>query len=581
MSAIWVRPDVPGFARVFSYVLPESMSVPVGTIVRVPLQGRRVRGWVVPEQGPVPQGPLREVLAVVSVGPPACVLELADWTAWRYGGNPVSLLRVASPPNRVRERVVEVSGSGPGHSVRVVAVPPMSDRMALIRSAIASTGSTIIILPPGSRARRLVDALRAAGHEAVALLGNQSDADRTAAWHRARAGGCVVVGGRIAAFAPVPDLAGMVVLDEGDEALTEERAPTWNARTVAVERSRRAAVPLLLVSPAPSLEARVLVSAVERPARDVERHGWPPVEVVDRRDEEHRVGILTVPFAAAAHRALDRGMSVVAVVNRKGRVRLFACGRCHALARCEACAAALEERDEALGCPRCGATRPRVCAECFGTKLKVVRSGVTRLADDLRALLPRATVADVDAASGSVDPADVYIGTEAVLHRAPRGRPIGLVAFLDFDQELLAARIRAAEQAQWLMIRAARLLGAPKSGGRLLLQTTLPDHPVVVAARTADPELVAEAERPIRTALGFPPFGGLAAVRGDLAAVEALIKRADEQGVTVVGPTASATGLTALIRAATSEELAAFLAASAGDARALGRIRIDVDPLRA
>ena len=46
-----------------------------------------------------------------------------------------------------------------------------------------------------------------------------------------------MVGGRSAVWAPVPDLAAVVVLDEGDEALEDERAPTWNARDVALERA--------------------------------------------------------------------------------------------------------------------------------------------------------------------------------------------------------------------------------------------------------------------------------------------------------------------------------------------------------
>ena len=74
----------------------------------------------------------------------------------------------------------------------------------------------------------------------MTLGSEHSDAVRTAHWARARAGACVVIGGRSAVWAPVPDLALVVVLDEGDEALEDERAPTWNARDVALERAARA-----------------------------------------------------------------------------------------------------------------------------------------------------------------------------------------------------------------------------------------------------------------------------------------------------------------------------------------------------
>ena len=55
----------------------------------------------------------------------------------------------------------------------------------------------------------------------------------------------------------------------------------------------------------------------------------------------------------------------------------------------------------------------------------------------------------------------VVVGTEAVLHQVPTA---DVVAFLDFDQELLAPRYRAAEQALALLARAARLLGGRARG---------------------------------------------------------------------------------------------------------------------
>ncbi len=117
------------------------------------------------------------------------------------------------------------------------------------------------------------------------MRGNDPDARRTESWNRARAGATVVVGGRVAVLAPVPDLAAVVVLDEGDEALEEERAPTWNARELALERARRAGARCTLVSPAPTVEAEAAAGPPARPIRRFERDGWPRFDVVDLRDE--------------------------------------------------------------------------------------------------------------------------------------------------------------------------------------------------------------------------------------------------------------------------------------------------------
>jgi primosomal protein N' (replication factor Y) len=181
-------------------------------------------------------------------------------------------------------------------------------------------------------------------------------------------------------------------------------------------------------------------------------------------------------------------------------------------------------------------------------------------------------VAAVDASREAPPGVPVLVGTEAVLHRVDG--PVGLVAYLELDQELLAPRARAAEQALWLLVRGARVLG---DGGRLLLQTRIPEHEVVRAVRRSDPMLVVGAERARRQALGFPPFGGLAELSGEPASVAAAC--AALARVTVLGPVAD--GKRALVRAPTAADLADALAAPGVDAaRTLGRLRIDVDPRR-
>jgi primosomal protein N' (replication factor Y) len=113
------------------------------------------------------------------------------------------------------------------------------------------------------------------------------------------------------------------------------------------------------------------------------------------------------------------------------------------------------------------------------------------------------------------------------------------------------------------------------------VQTRLPGHEVLEAVRRADPMLVAEAERPRRELLGYPPFGALAEVRGAAEAVTALLDGLHaHRDVDVLGPRAVPTGLEALLRAPSTDALADALAATAPAARAAGRIRIAVDPPR-
>jgi primosomal protein N' (replication factor Y) len=374
-----------------------------------------------------------------------------------------------------------------------------------------------------------------------------------------------------------------VVWDEHDEGLQNESSPTWHARDVAVERARRAGVPCLLVSPCPTVEARALAvpsGGVIVPSRADERVGWARLEVLDRRDEDvGRSGLYSSALVAAVREVARAGERVVCVLNRTGRARLLACRSCGTVARCERCEAAVHLTDELdLVCGRCGTRRPSICLHCGSTALSLLRLGVTRAREELEALAMepvRAVTAsgaegdDEDRGVDESERARILIGTEAVLHRVPDA---GLVAFLDLDQELLAPRYRAAEEALHLLVMASRLVGGRTRSGRVVVQTRLPDHEVVQAALHADPSLVAGAEEDRRELLGFPPAATIAVVGGE--AAEAYVERFGHPlGVEVRGPEEGRWMLR-------SEDRAVLLDHLAEVERPPGRLRLWVDPAR-
>jgi primosomal protein N' (replication factor Y) len=464
---------------------------------------------------------------------------------------------------------------------RVVRWPPARDRGDVVAALAASEGSTIVVVPATVEAEMLAAGLTAEGRHVVALRGDQSGAERTAAWDDARRGACVVVGGRIAVLAPVPDLHAIVVLDDLDEALEEERTPAWHALDLAVERAQRGGARVDVVSPAPGAEAMKVATVIAAPDRRVERDGWARLDVVDLRSEPPGASLLSTGLADALRRALADGGRALCVLNRRGRARILVCRECGELARCERCDGAIREVAGGHACPRCGDPAPGICAHCGAARLQPRKLGVVRVREHLAALVPRARVVAVEAGSAPLPAFDVAIGTEAVLHRAPVDprRPVRLVAFLDLDQELLAPRYRAEEQALWLLVRASRRVGERTGPGSVLVQTRLPEHPVVVAARDGDPAPLLETDLARRRALAYPPFGGLAELSGDVPAVEAACAelRAHLAAGTILGPT----GGKALFRSPSTEDLCdALAAADHAPARSLGRLRVDVDPRR-
>jgi primosomal protein N' (replication factor Y) len=214
---------------------------------------------------------------------------------------------------------------------------------------------------------------------------------------------------------------------------------------------------------------------------------------------------------------------LVCVYNRTGGARLLACRHCGELARCTRCgaAAALARDEDVLRCPRCDALRPVVCAACRRLRMKTLRAGVSRIRDELAALLG-VEVAEVSGSRGrgpeaAVPATPVLVGTEAVLHRVRRATA---VAFLDVDLHLLAPRLSATEETLALFVRAGRLVGARGSGppwARVQAQTRAPDHPVLSALSKGEPEPVLAAETAMRRDAGLPPFVALAVISGTLA----------------------------------------------------------------
>jgi primosomal protein N' (replication factor Y) len=564
---------VPAIDKTFDYLVPDALrdQVRVGDVVRIGLHGRRVGGWIVDVGTTPPPGVELQPLAKRSGrGPTKELLDLAEWAAWRWAGRKASFLNTASPERVVgdiplpRARPPVLAEHAPTRAAldaerAVLRLPPAADRVEVVLTA-AALGNLLVLCPSAATAEGLAARLERAG---LPVARHPRD------WARGLSG-ATVVGTRAAAWAPVGDLAGIVVLDEHDEAHQQEQAPTWHARDVALERAARAGVPCLLTSPCPTLEAREVATQVV-PDRALERAGWPAVEVVDRREEDpYRAGLLS----PALTRVLRSEQRVLCVLNRTGRSKLLACTACGSLASCETCGAAVAQPADELVCLRCGTQRPPVCLACDGLRFRNVRAGVARVREELEALVGE-PVAELTAASDDAVPdTRVVVGTEAVLQRVDRA---DVVAFLDLDQELLAPRYRAAEQAFALVARAARVAarsgpGGDRAAGRLLLQTRLPHHEVVTAALHGDPDRVADEERARRERLGFPPYAALAAVSGEAAPafVDAL-GRPTGVDVAPVGDDRW------LLRAPEHTSLCDALAAVP---RPPGRLRVEVDPLR-
>ena len=514
-----VVPNVSGVNKTFDYLVPESLkNVKVGSIVRVELQGRRVDAWVIDEVVRPGLIKFKDVISLLSEGPSEEVVQLSQWAAQRFCGPVRAVLSSASPSLRIKKLGTRHSGAARKSGQRgvvaeaeelfdnqrggVLVWPAPRPLRPVLESGI-SRGRTLVVTPSVGFARTIAQALRREGLS-VALMPDD--------WQRAAEGVDVVVGARSAVWASIPELKSIIVLDEHDERLQDERSPTWHSRDVAIERARALGIPCLLVSPLPTVSAThwagsQAVRFVEPASGD-----WPSIEVVDPYsdlgdEEKPQFGLLSSRLIEVLR---DKSKTVVCILNTKGRSRLLSCKACKAIIRCENCDAAVIQNEEGiLECNRCGAHRPATCQSCSSNALALLRKGVAKMRDEIeKAALRQVVELSAETTVAANAASLVYIGTEAALHRVSSA---DVVVFLDFDNELFAPTYRAGEQAWTLLIHATRLLKG-SSKALIVLQSQDASNTQYTDFVSPDPQLLIEREQKKREVMQLPPYAAMARV---------------------------------------------------------------------
>lgn len=477
-------------------------------------------------------------------------------------------------------------------------------------AAVVRAGDqALVVVPEIADIPAIVERLRGAGVVGV-LHSDLAPRDRRAVWARVRDGAVdVVVGTRSALFAPLPRLQLIVVDDEQAEAYKSEAAPRYHARDVARRRARLEGTRLILGSAAPSVETYAAAASGDLTmVRLAPRRPAPAVTVVDMRAERQRghIGYLSRTLVQAITRHLRAGGSVALLVQQTGYARVLLCRECGAAVRCPSCdiAMAYDREDGRVRCRVCGRSGPApdVCPRCRGVDLRGVGAGTKRVEEVVRHLFPALRIARLDAetaraadrlvrefAEGRVR---LLVGTVMLL-RAHRARPT-LIGVIDADGPMYLPDFRAAERTLQRLRAAvdfARRPAGTDPAAEVVLQTRVPDHPVMRAMATGNDAAFYDEELTARRDFGYPPYARLVRVVAEaaepaaarrLAERVAAAARAHHLDVLGPSPLRGSGGarvqcvLRAADRAAARDGARAVLAEVAPPAGA--RLVVDVDP---
>ena len=83
---------------------------------------------------------------------------------------------------------------------------------------------------------------------------------------------------------------------------------------------------------------------------------------------------------------------------------------------------------------------------------------------------------------------------------------VTLVGVVDSDTALHFPDFRASERTFHLITQVAGRTGRSSRGGRVIIQTSSPDHPAILAAAKHDYDGFVRQELPVRKLLGYPPY---------------------------------------------------------------------------
>jgi len=599
-------PPLPEVARNFVDRVARYTLSPPGAVLRMTLSSTGAleppkpitayRRAALPPEGAKLSAARRRVLAVLEDGPPRLPAELAReagcGTAVIKGMAEAGLLETVLLPGfdpvpqpdlsrpravlgetqrEAADRLIDAVADG-GYSTTLLDGVTGSGKTEVyfeaVAAALAAGRQVLVLLPEIALSAHWLDRFAARfGVRPTEWHSELGPTQRRRNWRAVAFGEArVVVGARSALFLPYPELGLIVVDEEHESAFKQEDGVVYQARDMAVLRGHLGNFPVVLASATPSLETLANVEAGRYGALELpSRHGaarLPAVSAIDmRRESPPRGRFLSPTLREAVVETLQAGDQAMLFLNRRGYAPLTLCRHCGHRLECPHCTAWLVEHRLAgrLECHHCGhrAPLPKACPSCQAEgSFAACGPGVERIAEEVDATLPEArwqivasdtfsgpqAIADLtaDLDSGAVN---LLIGTQ-ILAKGHNFPGLTLVGVVDADLGLAGGDLRAAERTWQLLHQVGGRAGRGEKPGRVLLQSFMPDHPVMqtLVADDRDGFLASEAEA--RRSRGLPPYGKLVALiisgpdRGAVDRVSQDLGRAAPQGegLMVLGP---------------------------------------------
>ena len=432
-------------------------------------------------------------------------------------------------------------------------VPSLMHEISYLSLIIKEARNIIILVPEVAHIEEVSPYLyQFAGQRLTILHGRLPRSKRRTAFHRIISGDSdIVLGTRLAIFAPLSSPSFIAVLQEHNKSYKNLEGLRYHARDIAVMRGYLEKATVLLSSPCPSLESFHNSGIGKYSSLTPDSKGQRPrIEVINMKTAKKRTPHLSKRAMDATVSCIKNKGNVLLLVNRKG-YSILQCADCNSIETCPECNIPLVyHKDKSLlKCHYCGHARNAadICKRCKSSRFEMIGAGTERIAAEIehhlhvKPLLLDKDILQEDTANAGLQRIslgeEMVVGTKVITKRLPRGDSFSLCVFLNPDMQLHLPDFRSPELLFQEIISTSEYV---KDAGLLLIQTRMPEHYLFRYIRTYNFNDFYKEELSVRRSLSYPPFSRMVLLtitaKGE---IEEILMRAladTEETVEVIGP---------------------------------------------
>lgn len=395
----------------------------------------------------------------------------------------------------------------------------------LIKDALKEKKGSIFLVPEISLTPQMKDRFaREFGEEVAVLHSNISDKDKQREWLSIISGEKkVVLGARSAIFAPVKNLAYIIVDEEHENSYKQDTNPRYNAKYVAIKKAILEDCKVVLGSATPDVESYYLAKKNQFHLEILDKRyndaKLPEIKLVDMKEEEN--SFFSRELLKSIRETLLRGEQVILLLNRKGYSTMIQCKDCGHIEECEHCSIKLSyyESTKRLKCNYCGREKRFLgkCSKCGSTNLYFGGKGTEQIEEKLREYF-NVPIVRVDSETARQKDFyektyfdflnkkyDIMIGTQMIA-KGLHFPNVTLVGVINGDLILSFPDFRASEKTFQLITQVAGRAGRGDKSGKVIIQTYQPENYVMENIKNSDYDKFYEKEIGMRDILEYPPF---------------------------------------------------------------------------